>query len=139
MKLVAGRLKLQLAQFVELEAFSQFASDLDKITQKQLKQGARLREMLKQKESSPIGVIEQACIIEAGLASYFDNIGLEDIQSAVAILQEICEPIVNSWYPIFIGSRYDRLRYTYWRKPISVRILLGTFLKHTVKQIEMIL
>ena len=58
MKQVAGKLKLELAQFAELEAFSQFASDLDAATQKQLAQGVRLREMLKQSQNSPIPVEE---------------------------------------------------------------------------------
>ena len=63
MKQVAGKLKLELAQFAELEAFSQFASDLDAATQKQLAQGVRLREMLKQSQNSPIPVEEQVAII----------------------------------------------------------------------------
>merc|ERR1711981_1034478 len=53
MKTVAGKLKLELAQFAELEAFSQFASDLDAATQAQLARGARLRELLKQPQSNP--------------------------------------------------------------------------------------
>merc|ERR1719235_493783 len=58
MKQVAGKLKLELAQFAELEAFSQFASDLDQATQNQLARGTRLREMLKQAQNSPIPVEE---------------------------------------------------------------------------------
>ena len=56
MKQVAGKLKLELAQFAELEAFSQFASDLDQATQNELARGQRLREMLKQAQNSPISV-----------------------------------------------------------------------------------
>merc|ERR1719293_87375 len=56
MKQVAGKLKLELAQFAELEAFSQFASDLDEATQKQLARGTRLRELLKQPQNSPLSV-----------------------------------------------------------------------------------
>merc|ERR1711998_399672 len=55
MKQVAGKLKLELAQFAELEAFSQFASDLDAATQNQLARGVRLREILKQPQNSPLG------------------------------------------------------------------------------------
>jgi F-type H+-transporting ATPase subunit alpha len=61
MKQVAGKLKLELAQFAELEAFSQFASDLDQATQNELARGQRLREMLKQAQNSPIPVEEQVC------------------------------------------------------------------------------
>src|SRR6476646_8395232 len=66
MKQVAGTLKLELAQFDELEAFSQFASDLDKATQAQLARGQRLRELLKQSQNSPIPVEEQVAIIYTG-------------------------------------------------------------------------
>jgi len=67
MKQVAGKLKLELAQFAELEAFSQFASDLDQATQNELARGARLREMLKQAQNSPIPVEEQVCVIYTGI------------------------------------------------------------------------
>ena len=63
MKQVAGKLKLELAQFAELEAFSQFASDLDQATQNELARGERLREMLKQSQNAPIPVEEQVCVI----------------------------------------------------------------------------
>ena len=74
MKQVAGKLKLELAQFAELEAFSQFASDLDAATQAELARGVRLREMLKQKQNSPISVEEQVAIIYAGINGYLDTI-----------------------------------------------------------------
>eukprot|EP00171_Calliarthron_tuberculosum_P023902 IDg23902t1 len=80
MKQVAGKLKLELAQFAELEAFSQFASDLDKTTQNQLARGQRLREILKQPQNSPIAVEEQVAIIYTGINGYLDNIPLEDVQ-----------------------------------------------------------
>ena len=59
MKQVAGKLKLELAQFAELEAFAQFASDLDAATQNQLARGQRLRQILKQPQNSPLSVAEQ--------------------------------------------------------------------------------
>merc|ERR1711871_1476452 len=74
MKQVAGTLKLELAQFDELQAFSQFASDLDAATQKQLARGQRLREILKQNQNSPIPVEEQIAIIYAGVKGYLDTI-----------------------------------------------------------------
>jgi F-type H+-transporting ATPase subunit alpha len=78
MKQVAGKLKLELAQFAELEAFSQFASDLDQATQNELARGKRLREMLKQAQNAPIPVEEQVCIIYAGINGYLDDIEVDD-------------------------------------------------------------
>ncbi|CAB4284018.1 unnamed protein product [Prunus armeniaca] len=72
MKQVAGKSKLELAQFAELEAFAQFASDLDKATQNQLARGQRLRELLKQSQSSPLSVEEQILTIYTGTnVTYF--------------------------------------------------------------------
>jgi F-type H+-transporting ATPase subunit alpha len=74
MKQVAGKLKLELAQFAELEAFSQFASDLDQATQNQLARGERLRELLKQAQNSPIPVEEQVAVIYAGINGFIDDV-----------------------------------------------------------------
>jgi len=79
MKQVAGKLKLELAQFAELEAFSQFASDLDAATQSQLARGQRLRELLKQPQYSPLAVYEQVAIVYAGLNGYTDDIPVERV------------------------------------------------------------
>jgi len=80
MKQVAGKLKLDLAQFAELEAFSQFASDLDQATQNELARGQRLREMLKQAQNSPIPVEEQVCVIYTGINGYLDDIAVDDVR-----------------------------------------------------------
>ena len=77
MKQVAGKLKLELAQFAELEAFSQFASDLDAATQSQLARGQRLRQILKQAENSPLSVWEQVSVAYAGLNGYIDDVTVE--------------------------------------------------------------
>nr|YP_010337515.1 ATP synthase CF1 alpha subunit [Dixoniella grisea]UNJ17100.1 ATP synthase CF1 alpha subunit [Dixoniella grisea] len=87
-KQVAGKLKLELAQFAELEAFSQFASDLDKATQNQLARGQRLRELLKQAQNSPIPVEEQAAIIYAGINGYLDKVAINQIKSFTNALRE---------------------------------------------------
>lgn len=79
MKQVAGSIKLELAQFREMEAFSQFASDLDPTTQKLLSRGRRLTELLKQPQYSPLAVEEQVCVIYAGVKGYLDNVKVEDI------------------------------------------------------------
>ena len=88
MKQVAGKLKLELAQFAELEAFSQFASDLDKATQNQLARGQRLREILKQAQNSPIPVEEQTAIIYTGINGYLDNIDLTKVKEFILALRE---------------------------------------------------
>ena len=88
MKQVAGKLKLELAQFAELEAFSQFASDLDKATLQQLARGQRLRELLKQPQSSPKSVEEQVALIYAGTNGFLDELPVILIQSFVTSLQE---------------------------------------------------
>ena len=74
MKKTAGTLKLDLAQFRELEAFAKFGSDLDKTTQEQLTRGSRLMQILKQKQYSPVTVEKQVAIIFAGTNGYLDNI-----------------------------------------------------------------
>jgi F-type H+-transporting ATPase subunit alpha len=81
MKQVAGKLKLELAQFAELEAFSQFASDLDKATQNQLARGLRLRELLKQPLNSPLKVYEQIALVYAGINGFLDDLELEQIKT----------------------------------------------------------
>ena len=88
MKQVAGKLKLELAQFAELEAFSQFASDLDKATQNQLARGQRLREILKQAQNSPIPVEEQTAIIYTGINGYLDTIELSKVKDFILALRE---------------------------------------------------
>ncbi|HEY9828176.1 MAG TPA: F0F1 ATP synthase subunit alpha [Stenomitos sp.] len=87
MKQVAGKLKLELAQFAELEAFAQFASDLDKATQNQLARGQRLRELLKQSQYSPIPVEEQVALIYAGTNGYLDEIDADKVVSFIAGLR----------------------------------------------------
>ncbi|CAM9106904.1 unnamed protein product [Chrysoparadoxa australica] len=88
MKQVAGTLKLELAQFDELEAFSQFASDLDKATQAQLARGTRLREILKQAQSSPIPVEEQVAVIYTGTKGYLDDLETTQIRSFILNLRQ---------------------------------------------------
>ena len=88
MKQVAGKLKLELAQFAELEAFSQFASDLDLTTLRQLARGQRLRELLKQSQNSPKSVEEQIAIIYAGTNGYLDELPLGSISKFISLLKE---------------------------------------------------
>lgn len=79
MKKVAGKIKLELAQFAELEAFAQFASDLDKATQNQLARGQRLREILKQPQNTPRVLFEEVALIYAGVNGFLDEIPQEKV------------------------------------------------------------
>ena len=80
MKQVAGTLRLELAQFRELEAFVQFASELDKATQKQIARGQRMVELLKQPPNKPVPVEKQVAIIYAGVNGYLDDIPVDAVQ-----------------------------------------------------------
>ena len=88
MKQVAGSIKLELAQYREMEAFSQFASDLDAITQRLLARGSRLTELLKQPQYVPLPVEEQVVVIFAGVRGYLDGIDLADVGRFEAQLLE---------------------------------------------------
>ncbi len=79
MKQVAGSLKLDLAQYRELEAFAQFGSDLDEATLKQLRRGARMVELLKQGQYDPMTVEHQVMIIWCGARGYLDQVEVDDI------------------------------------------------------------
>jgi len=81
MKQVSGSIKLDLAQFREMEAFSQFASDLDQSTRNLLERGRRLTEILKQPQYSPLKVEEQVVVIFAGVKGFLDNIEISKINS----------------------------------------------------------
>ena len=79
MKQVAGTIKLELAQFREMESFAQFASDLDAATQNLLARGARLTELLKQNQYSPLAIEEQVVSIFSGVRGYLDGIEIGNI------------------------------------------------------------
>ena len=81
MKSVAGRLKIDLAQFRAMEAFAMFASDLDPASRAQLAKGARLIELLKQKQASPMAVEEQVIVIWAGTTGQLDEVPVGDIKA----------------------------------------------------------
>ena len=93
MKQVAGKLKLELAQFAELEAFSQFASDLDQATQNELARGQRLREILKQDQFAPLAVWEQTAYIYSGIKGYLDDVPVSDVKGFV---RRLCQYIKSN-------------------------------------------
>jgi F-type H+-transporting ATPase subunit alpha len=87
-KKIAGTLKLELAQFDELAAFSQFASDLDAATQQQLARGKRLREILKQPQFSPLILAEQVAVVYAGVKGLIDEVPVESVVQFCRELRE---------------------------------------------------
>lgn len=95
MKQVAGSLRLDLAQYRELAAFAQFGSDLDKATQQQLARGARLVELLKQPQYSPLSVAKQIVAIYAGTKGFLDDYPVE----AVGKFENELYQLMNSKYP----------------------------------------
>ena len=81
MKKVAGTLKLELAQFREMAAFAKFGSDLDDATQRLLNRGAKLTELLKQPQFSPLPIEKQIVAVFAGVRGYLDNIDISEVSS----------------------------------------------------------
>lgn len=119
MKQVAGKLKLELAQFAELEAFSQFASDLDKATQNQLARGQRLRELLKQAQSSPLSVEEQVATIYTGLNGFLDPIEVKDVRKFLVELREY----IRTKKPQFIEIIRSTKKFTDEAKTLLIEAL----------------
>ncbi len=88
MKTVSGSLKIDLAQFRELQAFATFGSELDHVSRRQLDRGARLTEILKQPQSAPVPVEEQVVSIYAGTKGFLDDLAVEDVRPfETALLQ----------------------------------------------------
>lgn len=105
MKKVAGSLKLDLAQYRELEAFAKFGSDLDKATQRTLAKGARLVELLKQGQYAPVPVERQVLSIFAGTNGYLDSIAIHDVKRFEKEFIEFVEVKYNS---IFESIKKDK-------------------------------
>jgi F-type H+-transporting ATPase subunit alpha len=81
MKKVAGKIKGELAQYREMAAFAQFGSDLDATTQRMLNRGARLTELLKQPQFSPLKMEEQVVVIYAGVNGYLDRMPVNRVRA----------------------------------------------------------
>ena len=86
MRSVSGALKINLAQYRELQAFATFGSELDRVSRAQLERGARLTELLKQPQNSPIPVEEQVVVIYAGTNGFLDDLAVEDVRPFEAAL-----------------------------------------------------
>jgi F-type H+/Na+-transporting ATPase subunit alpha len=105
MKKVAGSLKLDLAQYRELEAFAKFGSDLDKATQRTLAKGARLVELLKQGQYQPVPIERQVVIIYVGTSGYLENIPVHDVKR---FEDEFIEYLDVNYSEIFDSIRKDK-------------------------------
>jgi len=105
MKQVAGTLRIDLAQFRELQAFAQFGSDLDKATQAQLARGERLVEILKQPQYRPMDVEKQVLVIWAATEGYTDDVSVDDIRSFEAELLSFME---NSHPSLLVSIREQK-------------------------------
>jgi F-type H+-transporting ATPase subunit alpha len=104
MKQVAGQLKLQLAQFTELQAFAQFASDLDASTQRLLLRGTQLRELLKQAPGQPYSVLQQVALIYIGTRTdYLERIPSEIEDRSTVYSRPILR--VDSYHSVTFTSR----------------------------------
>ena len=108
MKQVAGTLRLEMAQFRELEAFAAFGSDLDAATQKQLTRGQRLVEILKQPQYQPLPVEKQVTILFAGTRGYLDNYAASDVAKYEAGLY----PFIEERFPQVFKDLAEKLEIT---------------------------
>ena len=123
MKQVAGKLKLELAQFAELEAFSQFASDLDQATQNQLARGQRLRELLKQAQTSPLSIEDQVTTIYAGINGYVDVIPVPQVRAFLTGLRTF----MGTMKPAY----GEEVRSTLKLSPENEEVLKASILEYT--------
>jgi F-type H+-transporting ATPase subunit alpha len=105
MKQVAGKIKLELAQFREMQAFAQFSSDLDQSTQNLLARGARLTELLKQPQYRPLPVEEQVVSIFAGTRGYLDKV---DVARVVECEAALLDDLRQNGADILTAIREDR-------------------------------
>jgi len=99
-KQVGSTLKLDLAQYRELAAFSQFGSDLDKVTQNQLNRGARLTELLKQPQFSPLTAAQQVAILYAGTQGLLDDVEVKDLRA----FEDGYYPFLDSAHPDILAG-----------------------------------
>ena len=100
MKKVSGKLRLEMAQFRDLEAFSQFGSELDDTTKKTLERGKRLNEILKQPQYTPYDIVFQVALIFAATRGYLDTVPVDDIavfkEQFITYLESQCKPFMEA-------------------------------------------
>lgn len=106
MRKVAGTLKLDLAQYRELEAFSKFGSDLDKATTRTLAKGARLVELLKQAQYAPLPIEKQVVSVYLGTNNYFENVPIKSLKK---FENEFLEYVELRYPQIFESIRSEKV------------------------------
>lgn len=104
MKKVAGTIRLELAQFRELESFAQFGSDLDAVTRAQLDRGKRVSELLKQLQYQPLSVANQVLSFYAATAGYLDKVPVEQVSDYERQLHEFCTTNFPAMYEAFAAN-----------------------------------
>ena len=105
MKKVAGKIKLELAQYRELEAFAQFGSDLDEGTKKQLERGKRAVEVLKQPQYAPVATVDQVVTLYALINGFIDEIKIDKVKEFEAGLAEYASMNAKTFYKEVTGTR----------------------------------
>ena len=108
MSKISGGIKLALAQFRELAAFSQFASDLDEATRRQLEHGERISELMKQKQYSPMSVAEMGVVLFAANEGYLEDVDTEKVLDFEAALLSY----MNSEHSDFMAEVNEKGEYT---------------------------
>ncbi|MFA7000342.1 MAG: F0F1 ATP synthase subunit alpha, partial [Candidatus Paceibacterota bacterium] len=98
MKKVAGKIKLELAQYRELEAFAQFGSDLDEGTKKQLERGKRAVEVLKQPQYAPVGTVDQVVTLYALINGFIDEVKIDKVKEFETGLAEYASRNAKTFY-----------------------------------------
>jgi F-type H+-transporting ATPase subunit alpha len=131
MKQVAGTLRLDLAQFRELQAFSMFSSDLDKATQAQLERGRRLVEILKQPQFSPMDVELQVTSIFAGTRGFLDKLPVE----AVLAFESGMHQFLRSEHPDILSAIVSTGKLEKQTEE-ALTAAIGTFLERFVREID---
>ncbi len=107
-KKLGGGVRLALAQYRELAAFSQFASDLDEATRKQLERGQRITEVMKQKQYSPMSVAEMALALFAADQGYLDDVEVTKVVDFEAAMQSF----IKSEHPEIVAKMTETLEYS---------------------------
>jgi F-type H+-transporting ATPase subunit alpha len=107
MKKVAGRLRIELAQFRELQAFAQFSSDLDADTRSRIDRGQRLTELMKQTQFSPMAVEEQVAVIYAATNGYLDTVPLDKIQHTQTTLLDAMRSQYKETLTAIVAGDWD--------------------------------
>jgi F-type H+-transporting ATPase subunit alpha len=128
---VAGDLRLSYSQFEELETFARFATRLDEQTRQTIEHGRRVREILKQTERHPLRASEQMAVLKAVNAGLFDELPLDEVDSAEALLQQqVVQKLPDLSAQIERGDKLDEAQ---WRQVLDLAADVVAEIKNRVK------